>query len=51
MIRSCIITANKSAALPIKEGKDLGGVWLLLGVDVQTREKRIDNRLYRYGLT
>jgi ribosomal protein L14 len=49
--RSYIITADKSAALLIKEDKDLRGVRLLSGVSVQTREKRIGDRFRRYGLT
>jgi hypothetical protein len=51
MIRSCIIIADKLAALPTKEDKDLKGVRLLSGVNVQTKEKRIGDKLRRYGLT
>jgi hypothetical protein len=51
VIRSCTIAVNRSAALLTKGDKDLGGVRLLLGVSVRTREKRIDNRFCRCGLT
>jgi hypothetical protein len=49
--RSCIITANRSAALFTKGGRDLRDVRLLLGVGVWTREERIGDRLCRCGLT
>jgi hypothetical protein len=49
--RSYTITADRSAALLTKGGRDLGGVRLSSGVSVRTGEERIGNRLRKCGLT